>query len=1402
MVFTLFTVFSMGDEESSSGATATVSLNTATSNPAAMHRPPLPQVKPPPPLNLAECSAKRWKLWKQTWLNFAIVSKISTQGEEYQKALFLCTIGQSALEIFNAFQFSASEDPNKVDTIITKFDEYFMGDVNETYERFKFNQRNQEAGESFDAYLTALRNMTESCNFCTCPVMSDSLIRDRIVLGIRNEDSRKRLLQERKLDLKKCIDICRTSESASTHLQAIGGKLEEVHWISKTNGPQNMTGRRTSRPEHLLDKSNSQPRKLKCKFCSKTHVMKKELCPAWGRRCSVCGKMNHWRGSEVCEKREKVHSVSQDSDFSDSDSEVAVVKTLDVVVNGVRSRKDKPIYCEMRINSKSVTLQVDCGATVCIIPKSHIGDNHIQSSNISLEMWNKAKMNALGTCKLLVENPKTLMKYMVKFVVVEEELTPLLSRKAAEKMNLITVNYDLFENVSSVVDNTDIFDGFPDIFNGDVGTFPGSVRLTLKPDAEPILRPPKRLPIELKEPVKLELDRLVDIGVLAPVDEPTDWVNQMAIATKKDGSLRICIDPRSLNLALKREHYQLPVLDDILPHLAKAKVFSKVDLSHGYWHCVLEEESSLLTTFSTPFGRYRWTRLPFGLSASSEIFQKRLIQALEGLVGVACIADDILIYGVGDTLDEATQDHDKNLSMLLERCCQKSIKLNRDKVVLRVQQIDFMGHLLTAQGLKPDPNKVEAILKLETPETKEDIERLNGTVNYLAKFLPRLSQVMEPLRRLTQSGVEWYWGNVEDKAFNEVKQLVTQAPILAYYCPEKELVIQCDASGLGLGAVLMQEGRPLAYASRALTDPETRYATIEKEMLAIVFALEKWHQFVYGRHVVIRTDHKPLESIAKKPLDRAPKRLQGMLLRSLAYDIDVQYTPGHTQHLADMMSRSFLPAHGQVASSEFETVNAVQFLPMRQERIQKIQLATAQDETLQLLMNTILKGWPEDRLKLSPQLTPYYSMRDELSIYDGLVFKGERLVVPQGLRAEIKQDIHASHAGVEGCLRRARESVYWPGMNSELRHWISTCEPCRMFEVSHGKETLMSHDIPQRPWEKVAVDLFTQDQKEYLVTVDYYSGYWELDKLCSTDSRTVVSKLKAHFARHGSPCQLISDNGPQFVAAEFQKLTKEWDIEHMVTSPYNSKANGKVEAAVKSAKKLLRKTAKGGDDFYLGLLAERNIPSQGVGSSPVQRLMNRRTRTLLPTTGPLLEPRTLNTSHEREKLKDVKKRQAQYYNANAHDLPQLSEGDTVRMKPFVLGQKEWKKGVVVERLDERSYEVETADGSSYRRNRAHLKKTNEPPPATANSESPQTPDQNMVLTQTANKLPLGTTLAEPLQMSSHPDELNEITLSKESDPKALPCIEPCKEQTGPDTRIRTRSGRLVTSPSYLRDFVV
>ena len=839
-----------------------------------------------------------------------------------------------------------------------------------------------------------------------------------------------------------------------------------------------------------------------------------------------------------------------------------------------------------------------------------------------------------------------------------------------------------------------------------MGTLPGPVHLTVDPEATPTTRPAKRIPIELEQPVKAELNRLVKLGVITPVEEPTDWVNQITVATKKNGSLRICIDPRSLNLALRRERYRLPVLDDVLPELAKAKVFSKVDLSHGYWHCVLDEESTLLTTFTTPFGRFKWLRLPFGLSVSSEIFQKRLLQSLEGLTGIACIADDILIYGVGDSLEEAAADHNNNLNLLMHRCQAKGIKLNHEKMELRVPKLHFMGHCITPQRLEPDPNKTEAILKLESPKNKAEVQRINGTVNYLARFLPRLSEVTQPLRHLTREEAEWQWTEVEERAFKQMKQLVTQAPVLAYYQPDKELTIQCDASGKGLGAALMQEGRPIAYASRALTDPETRYATIEKEMLAVVFALEKWHEYTFGRRVTVHTDHKPLQAIVKKPLDRAPKRLQGMLLRSLAYDVEVTHIPGKSMLLADTMSRSFLPNGEKTTQEEFETINAVRFIPMTTQRIDEIRQHTEKDETLQMLKATILKGWPQEKSSLATQLTPYYDVRDELGIQDGLIFRGERLVIPQGMRETVKADIHRSHTGVEGCLRRARESVYWPRMNADVKHWISTCDACRQQEISHGKETLMSHYIPGRPWEKIAVDLFSIKEKNYLITVDYYSNYWEVDRLDTTKSSAVIRKLKPHFARYGSPCRLVSDNGPQFSGAQFQEFTKSWDIEHIRTSPYHSKSNGKAEAAVKVAKRLLKKTARNGEDQYLALLTQRNIPTEGLKSSPVQRMMNRRTRTLLPTTKKLLEPRNIDPEKERKQMEANQAKQARYYDRTAHDLPVLAKGETVRVKPLASSDKQWRKARVTRRLGKRSYEVET-QGQRYTRNRADLRRSAE-----------------------------------------------------------------------------------------------
>lgn len=282
-------------------------------------------------------------------------------------------------------------------------------------------------------------------------------------------------------------------------------------------------------------------------------------------------------------------------------------------------------------------------------------------------------------------------------------------------------------------------------------------------------------------------------------------------------------------------------------------------------------------------------------------------------------------------------------------------------------------------------------------------------------------------------------------------------------------------------------------------------------------------------------------------------------------------------------------------------------------------------------------------------------------------------------------------------------------MSAEVKQMIAACETCRKYETNNTKETLMSHEITDRPWEKIGVDIFEVDKKEYLITVDYFSNFWEVDRLTTSTSAAVILKLKYHFARYGSPDGLVSDGGPQFASSEFHKFAKQWDFEHFITSPRHSNANGKVESAVKTAKKLIRKAIDSKADPYLAILDYRNTPTEGLDTSPVQRLMKRRTRTLLPTAGSLLQ-QTESTTHQ-----DIKgfigrqRRQQKYYNQHARDLPPLKQGDVVRMKPFRQGDKTWKKAIINQRLDERSYTLETDDGDTYRRNRVDLKKTAEPP---------------------------------------------------------------------------------------------
>lgn len=427
----------------------------------------------------------------------------------------------------------------------------------------------------------------------------------------------------------------------------------------------------------------------------------------------------------------------------------------------------KEIYTEMLIDDRPIKFQIDCGSLINILPKDVVDNYDLTPTTKTPIMWNKTEVTPLGTARIIVTNPQNHKKYSVEFVVVKEKLPPLIGARAAQHMKLLTIHWNNFKSVPEPKRNEgvvhqllkvqQVVTQYPRVFKSQLGRFPGMVKIEVDPNVQPIITPTRRIPTALKERFKKEIDRLQNLGVIAQVDRPTPWVSSVVVATKKSGALRICIDPRPLNAALKRERYQRPILDDILPELGQAKIFSTVDLRSGYWHCVLDEESSVLPTFATPFERYRWCRLPFKLSVSSEIFQKRVNQALDGLEGVLDIVDDILIYGVEDTEEQANADHDQKLVKLLERCQSHGIALNPDKLKLRNKSVTFMGHVLTNEGIKIDPDKAKAIRDMPKPADIEGVQRLNGFVNYLAKFLPRLADSMEPIRRLTRKNESWNW---------------------------------------------------------------------------------------------------------------------------------------------------------------------------------------------------------------------------------------------------------------------------------------------------------------------------------------------------------------------------------------------------------------------------------------------------------------------------------------------------------------------------------------------------------------------------------------------------------------------------------------------------------------------
>lgn len=502
-------------------------------------------------------------------------------------------------------------------------------------------------------------------------------------------------------------------------------------------------------------------------------------------------------------------------------------------------------------------------------------------------------------------------------------------------------------------ENMNLVKEFNDVFEG-VGCIEGNYEIILKDNSVPIACATRKVSFSMEEPLKKELKKLCDLQIIEKVEEFTEWVHPIVIAKKPNGAIRICLDPQNLNKVIQREYFQIPTVEEILKQMAGANVFNTLDANQGFYQIKLTTESSKMCTSSTPMGRYRFLRMPFGISSAPEIFHKKFKQIFEGLEGVDTYIDDIIVHG------RNKEEHDERLRKVLQRASERNVKFNKSKFKFNKTKVNFLGHEITNLGVKPDYNKIKIIKELKPPKNKVELQRILGVVNYVGKFLPNVAQVNAPLRELIRKDVVFEWTKVHSDALDIIKEMLSSEPVLQYYDSKQPLTLSVDASKDGLGAVLLQNNLPVIYASKSLTDTQKKYAQIEKEALGIAFECHRFHQYIYGRKVQVETDHRPLESIFKKPLILCPLRLQRILIKLQQYELVVKYKPGKELLIADTLSR--IESEGDSIFDNWEkkeievTIEEVnKYTSISENKREQFKLATESDKELNMLKNMLLK---------------------------------------------------------------------------------------------------------------------------------------------------------------------------------------------------------------------------------------------------------------------------------------------------------------------------------------------------------------------------------------------------------------------------------------------------------------
>jgi hypothetical protein len=1266
-----------------------------------------------------------YKLFKQKAKLFFEVKDIAV-GK--QVSYILLMTGDEGVHMYNSWELSDEEaqDPS---VVWSRFDAHVEPTSNFRVERLTFQRMKQRMDESSDDFLSRLTNQANKCKFRD----KEERLIEQLTFGTKHADVQKTLLvQDTDYTLAKAIEACRIYDASVSHQQAfqniqVQSGHTEVHAV---------------RQGYRSDNS--------CQQCGLLKHRTGEKCPAKGTACRRCGGKDHWAQGRACPAQHQVgrgrsrgrgntphrgrsrgrgrgrggqasrgRSQSRsrgiyvvEAESPEAEEEFTTVNYDVITINSVQSADvaHATVHVKLphRCISDTLKLKLDTGAEGNILPlrifrkmfpekmdaNGYPRKDAVRvDTGVRLTAYNGGNIPQYGVTSLACQYRQSAW-HNVSFYIADTDGPAILGLSSCRSMKLVDIRCD--ENIHEVKTSggketslDSLKQNYPGQFDT-IGNFKQPLHLYVDPEVSPVVHPNRKYAIQRKEAIRQELDRMVAMGVIVPETRPTDWVSSITLVEKANGSLRVCLDPKDLNRALKRPIHKTPTLEEITHQFSKAKFFSKLDAKNGYWSIHLDEESSLMTTFNTPFGRYRFLRLPFGLVVSQDVFQQRMDVILERCPGCTGIADDVAVHGATE------QEHDSNLWNLMEVAKQEGLVFNSSKCLIKVKEIPFFGQVYSADGVKPDPERVKAIRQLPEPESKQEVREFLGIATYMSPYVPRLSHHAAPLRDLLKQDVEFEWTEQQQSAFKAVKDIICEETMLAYFDPEKDSVIQVDSSLRGIGAVLLQEGKPIAFASKALTETEARYANIERELLAAVYGAERFHTYVYGKPFVVHSDHKPLAMIQLKNLHSAPPRLQRMLLRLQKYNMQIEYRPGKTMLLADGLSR--LPGATEKAEIKLDLcVNLVQF---SSEKVLELREETSRDAELGPLRDLIIVGWPEHQKDVPKLLRPYWSYRDELAVEDGVIVKGsQQVMIPRSMQPAILEAIHAGHQGRDKCRMRAKSSVFWNGITNDIEQLVAACSICQKYARSQTKEPLLPKDVPPRPWHTLASDFFQMNGVEYMLVVDAFSKFPFVKRMGkSADSAGSIRYLKELFSIFGVPEVLYTDNGSQFTSHAFSKFAQVWMFRHTTSSPVYPQSNGLIERTVGTVKTALIKAAEDGLDPDLALLCLRTTPVTDTIASPVELLMKRKAKSNLPVT---LKASQADVQAREELVKRQEKQRVDYDRTAGPELPALCVGQQVRVQDQDSGL--WIPAKVLERCPEpRSYIVETPNGGQLRRNRRHL----------------------------------------------------------------------------------------------------